>query len=425
MKKNRLFSRDFTLVVIGQIISLFGNAILRFALPLYLLDVTGSPSLFGLCSALSFLPMIVLTPLGGVVADRVNKQRIMVVLDFFTCALIAGFAFSMGRVPLVPLLVAALMLLYGVSGAYQPAVQASLPILCTGENLLRGNAVINQVSSLSGLLGPAVGGVPYNAFGLPPILAVSAACFFISAVMELFIRIPHIPQPKGKGVLSIVCGDLRDSLRFIRCEKPVFSHYIALICAFNLFLSALLIVGQPVLIKQTLGLSDLHYGVSAALLAAGGLTGGVLAGVFAQKLSIRHTGLLLLICAVGLAPIGLSLLFGAPALVSYGVLTAMCFLLMVCSTLFTVQLLAFVQGQTPPALVGKVIACLLAVSMCAQPAGQAMYGVLFERFAGYEALIVLGAALAALVIAWRAHLLARQITRNIDTSGEICYSRAQ
>ena len=63
--KAKLFRRDFTLVAIGQIVSLFGNAILRFALPLYLLRQTGSAALFGLVSACSFLPMIALSFLGG------------------------------------------------------------------------------------------------------------------------------------------------------------------------------------------------------------------------------------------------------------------------------------------------------------------------------------------------------------------------
>ena len=103
--REKLFHRDFTLVVIGQIISLLGNAVLRFVLPLYLLDVTGSRSLFGLCSAAAFVPMVVLTPLGGVVADRLHKQRIMVVLDFFTCALVALTALALGHLPLVPVLV--------------------------------------------------------------------------------------------------------------------------------------------------------------------------------------------------------------------------------------------------------------------------------------------------------------------------------
>ena len=117
-----LFQRDFTLVVIGQIISLFGNAILRFALPLYLLRITGSPTLFGIVTACSFAPMVVLSLVGGVLADRVNKRDIMVVLDFSTAALIAIFTLLLDRAPLVPLFIIVLMLLYGISGTYQPAV---------------------------------------------------------------------------------------------------------------------------------------------------------------------------------------------------------------------------------------------------------------------------------------------------------------
>ena len=77
MQKTKRFGKDFILVIIGQIISLFGNAVLRFALPLYLFDQTGSPTLLGLVSAGSFLPMVVLSPVGGIVADRVNKRNIM------------------------------------------------------------------------------------------------------------------------------------------------------------------------------------------------------------------------------------------------------------------------------------------------------------------------------------------------------------
>ena len=86
MKKNG-FSRDFTLVVIGQIISLFGNAVVRFALPLHLLNISQSPALYGLVSALAFLPLLIMSPLGGVIADRVNKRNIMVVLDFTTAGI--------------------------------------------------------------------------------------------------------------------------------------------------------------------------------------------------------------------------------------------------------------------------------------------------------------------------------------------------
>ena len=111
------------MVLIGQIISLFGNTILRFALPLYLLNKTGSASLFGVVSACAFIPMILITPIGGIIADRVNKRNIMVILDFFTAIITLAVMILLGKVNLIILLLIALILLYGIQGAYQPAVQ--------------------------------------------------------------------------------------------------------------------------------------------------------------------------------------------------------------------------------------------------------------------------------------------------------------
>ena len=136
MNNTKKYGKDFTLVVVGQIVSLFGNAILRFSLPLYLLRETGSSTLFGIVTACSFLPMIVLSLLGGVLADRVNKRNIMVCLDFLTAGVITVFSWLLGIVPIIPLFITVLMLLYGISGTYQPAVQASIPALVPKEKIL-------------------------------------------------------------------------------------------------------------------------------------------------------------------------------------------------------------------------------------------------------------------------------------------------
>ena len=72
--------------------------------------------------AAAFIPAVLCAPIGGVVADRVNKRNIMVVLDFSTAGLILAFTLLLDRAPLVPLMVACLMLLYGIAGAYQPSL---------------------------------------------------------------------------------------------------------------------------------------------------------------------------------------------------------------------------------------------------------------------------------------------------------------
>lgn len=392
------FGRDFLLVVIGQIISLFGNAILRFALPLYLLRQTGSPALFGVVTACSFAPMVVLSMAGGVLADRVNKRNIMVGLDFSTTAIILLFYAALGRLPTVPLFIAVLMLLYGISGTYQPAVQASVPLLVQKEKLIAGNAVINQVNTLSGLLGPVAGGVLFTLWGIGPILLLSAACFAFSAVMEIFIRIPHERRPSEAGVFQVVRQDLQECCRFVQSEKPVFVSVVVLVAMFNLVLSAVMIVGTPILITQVLGMSDTLYGLTQGSLALGGLCGGALAATCGDKLRVQKAHLLLLACSAAVAVMGLSLWLRLPALVSYAAITLMSFAAMGASTLFMVQIYTLVQVQTPPQLVGKVMAALISIAMCGQPVGQALYGLLFGLFAPYPYLVLLGAAGAALCI---------------------------
>ncbi len=274
-----LFRKDFNLVVIGQIISLFGNAILRFALPLFVLQQSGSAALFGFVSASAFIPMVIMSPIGGIIADRVNKQRIMVVLDTLTAVIIAAFMLLTGVVSIVPLVVVMLMLLYGIQGAYAPAVQASMPLLAKGELLMPANAVVNLVQSLAGLLGPVVGGLLFGQFGLWPILAVSCACFAFSAIIELFIRIPFEKRPRDKSVLALVKGDLKESARFIVRDYPIMGNILTITFCINLFMSTLVMVGMPVLITEYLGMSSQLYGISQGVMMAGGLIGGVLAGV--------------------------------------------------------------------------------------------------------------------------------------------------
>lgn len=412
--KSSLFTKDFTLVVIGQIISLFGNAVVRFALPLYLLNQTGSSALYGTVMACAFIPMILLSPVGGMIADRMNKRNIMVALDFTTAGLLLGFLLLQGRMNLVFLLTLTLMLLFGIAGAYQPTVQASIPALVGQEHYMQANAVINIVSSFAALLGPVFGGVLYSVYGLIPILEVGVSCFLLSAVMELFIRIPYEKQEASGGIWKIMRQDLGESFHFIRREKPMIGKGLIVTCCVNLFFSALINVGLPYLVTEVLPFSDALanrlYGYAEGALAAGGIVGGIGAGILAQKLQVKKAGNLLAVAALCLFPVGAALLLTESELTVYLILTVCCFVIMVMATVFSVQIMAFVQTETPKHLVGKVISLCMMLSMCAQPLGSAMYGFLFELFAGREAVVVLAAGAVSLVVAARARSVFSMVT---------------
>lgn len=411
MEQKKLFNKDFTLVIVGQIISLFGNAILRFALPLYLLRETGSAALFGIVSACSFLPMIILSLLGGVLADRVNKRNIMVGLDFSTAVLITLFYLVLGRVPIIPLFIVVLMLLYGISGTYQPTVQASIPLLVSGEHLMPANAAINQIASLAGLLGPVIGGMLYGAFGINPILLISILCFLSSAVMELFIKIPHNKREDNRGMTAIVKGDLKEGIHFIVKERPVFLRVAVLLSVFNLIISALIIIGIPILIVDILGMSDVELGITQGALALGGLAGGILTGVIGGKLKLSKAHFLLMISTICVAIMSITLVLETSAMISYINISVMSFFAMAVSTMFTIQMMVVVQAEAPPHLLGKVMATLMAFVMCANPIGQAVYGILFGWLHDRSWIILLVAAVIAGVIS----VLSRKIFREFET----------
>ena len=409
--------RDFTLVVAGQIISLFGNAILRFALPLYLLKETGSSALFGTVTACALLPMILLSLLGGMLADRVNKRDIMVGLDFLTAFVITVFYFLVGTVPVVPLFIVTLMVLYGISGTYQPAVQASIPALVPKDRILWAGAVVNQVGSLANFIGPVIGGMLYGFWGIGSILRVSILCFILSAMMEIFIVIPFRGRPAEKRILRIVKEDMKESIWFLRKKKPVFIRICFMIAGLNLFLSSMITIGIPVIIVERLSMADQLLGVSQGLLAVGGMIGGLCTVVFAKILRPGKAWFFILLCAFSVCVMGGGMLLAKQLrFLKYLILSGTGLLVMVFSTMFSIQMLAVVQTQTPSGLTGKVVACIMAFIMCAQPAGQLLYGLLFEKISVETPFIMMGTGAVSFFIALYAKKILKELGGEEDNA---------
>lgn len=403
LKKN-LFTKDFTLVVIGQIISLFGNQIIRYAIPLYLLNETGSAALYGMVLALSFLPMLFMAPIGGIIADRVNKRNVMVGLDLATAILIFVYSQIRGSFGLVPLLVMTLMILYAIQGAYSPAVQGAIPALVDGENLMSANAVINGVSSISGIAGPVLGGILFSLFGLQPILLIGSVCFLLSSIMEVFIRIPFEKRRCEDGIFKIVKNDMKDSFHFITKEKTEIGKMVLIAAGINLVLSALIIVGYPVVITQHLDfakeVASRLQGIAEGAMAFGTLFGAMIAGALSKKLKLKNIGIWFLATSLMLLPMGIVMLMHVKGMPAFLVLAGAAFLMMTASTVLNIELITYVQMIAPKNMIAKVMSLIMCLCMCASPLGQLMYGMLFEVFSGQIGFIFLAATVLSLILTY-------------------------
>ena len=167
-------------------------------------------------------------------------------------------------------------------------------------------------------------------------------------------------------------------------EKPIIMQFSLAIAAINLIVSALIMIGLPVIVTQMLDFdaetANRLYGYAEGALALGSLAGGIGAGILAKQLKPQNGYLLLLYDALTLIPIGCALLLPMPAMVSYIIIMVSCFVMMFLATLFSIQIMSCLQMMVPGSLIGKIISCAMCIGMCPTPIGQALYGGLFQVF---------------------------------------------
>jgi len=379
MKSTRLWNRDFTLLVIGQIISIFGNMILSFALPLYILYISDSATLFGLVLGLTNIPLLIMSPIGGMIADRFRKQRIMFWLDASTTVLIVGYIAASGLVTaILPIVIVKLMALNAIQGLYMPAVSSCVPVLVNEERLVSANATVNLVNALSGMVGMAIAGLLFAEFGLFPILIASAICFAITAVMDLFIRVPYKPQDSTGGIVKIAKGDLAQSAKFMK-GKPIIVKCAVVAFMLSATLLSMILVGIPVLITQHLEMGMEFVGISQGFMMSGGVVGGIIAGVLGNKLKINNAHQLIMMSGIVMIPVGLAFLLNVPYFTTYVIITITSMLALALVTTVNVQVVSLVQGETPTELIGKVISIVVMLPFLANSLGQFVYGMAFEQ----------------------------------------------
>lgn len=380
MLENKLFTRNFTFLVLGQVSSLFGNAVLRLALSMYVLDITGSGVVFAGLLSMAVIPMILLSPFGGILADRANRRNIMVGLDFISGLTVLGTMLFFNEGNAIPVIGAVMIILSILSAFETPTVQASVPQMHTGDNLIKANAVVNQVAALSGLVAPLLGSVLYATLGLYYILPICGACFFLTALLECFIRLDYKKVKSNQNVFAMVRSDFAVSIRFIAKEERSVLKVLLLASVMNFLLVSVVLVGLPYIIRTILGLSAGYYGAAESLIGLSAIMGSLAVGLLITRLKIRKLYLILIGVGFLLFPIAAAFWFPEVILIKYVVLVGAVFIMQFLTMIFSVFALSIIQQKTPNELLGKVMAYVTTISLCVQPLGQMLYGYLFDQF---------------------------------------------
>ena len=376
----KLFTRNFTFLILGQVSSLIGNFSLKFALSMYILEQTGSASVFAGLLAAAMLPTILLSPFGGILADRANRRNIMVALDFLSglSVLIAGFAvpsehdiFAVGT----------LLLILSVLGAFEsPTVQACIPQMLSGDNLIKGNAIVSQVASIASLITPFLGSIFYTVLGIRPVFYTTSICFFVTAFLECFILLDHKKSQSKIKLSSVIKEEFSVSMHFLCRQQPGILKLLLLAALVSLFVTGTAVIGFPYLVRTILGLSSNHYGIAESAMGIASVSGSLLVVLLAKKIHSRHLCIVLISFGICLVPCGIAFILPLSTFPRYLILLIMfCTCQLGCS-MFSTYAVSLIQSKTPEHLMGKVMSYVFTLSMCAQPAGQVIYGALFDHF---------------------------------------------
>ena len=405
--------RTFALILLAQFCSLLGQEVLQFVLPLYLLDVTGSGTRFGLAIACGFVPYTLLSPIGGVLADRTRKRGIMMGVNAALVAVLLVFLALKDTGDPFALVVFATMASFMAQALYQPSIQSTVPFVLAAPDVPRGVALVSQIGSLTTLSGPVVGAAVYGAVGLVPVVWVSLAAFALSGeVVALAVRFPCEPASWEGGAIAMVRDDLAEAVRYLR-DKPLLLGGMATATLVNVSAGALISVGTVYVVTITLGLPAAYASFAQMAMGAGSLVGHSLLAIAPRHFSLRRSAPYVggIAASMGVAAWVLSpTAFIAPMAV-FLVLTASYAFATMSGGLMGSCMLAELQAGAPSALVGKLIALFMTLVNCATPLGQAVFGVLFDVLPAWTIALATALELAAVAGVWRRFLRRRQAGR--------------
>ena len=239
MKKentNPLWTRDFTIITLGSVVSMVGNSLSGFAMSLMVLDYTSSSLFYAIYIMVFTLPQLIVPVFSGAILDRFSRKKTIYTLDYISSLLYlaVGLLLFNGwfNYPLFALFV---FILGSIQSIYQVAYQSFYPMLISEGNFSKAYSVASMLESVTVFIVP-VSTLVYNVFGIGPLMLANALCFFIAATVETRIKTEekYVADQKAteeKNKIHQMLSDTKKGFEYLWQEKGLF--FIALYFLFS------------------------------------------------------------------------------------------------------------------------------------------------------------------------------------------------
>jgi MFS family permease len=369
---------DFRLLAAGQTLSWIGNGFQTVALAVAVIKAGGGAGDLGLVMACSVLAMLGCSLFGGVWADRLQPQRVMVGSDLVRLAGATALAVMFaGRGYHLALLCGVAAISAGAGSFFSPAMSALKPLLVPDAQRQRANATLSMLQTGSSVVGPALGGLTVAAFGAPAGFAVNAASFLASTAAALLLRVRT-----ERGPRESMWREMGDGWREIRKRDWLVGGLFAA-TVYHIANGVILVLVQVVAIERLGGASAA--GFIAAAEGLGGFVGAGLGLRLRPRHPLRAGWLTLMLMPVwALAYVWPAVLVAvlAGAVIGYAGLY-----------FFDVAWETAIQDQVPHRTLGRVASWDYLTSFLAMPIGNALAGPLSGAYGTNPVLVACAAVL--------------------------------
>lgn len=407
--------KDFSLLMLGKLISFMGTRIQNFALSLYVLKLTGSAAKFASVLAVTFIPEIILGPIAGVFVDWFDRKKIIVSLDMIRGIIVGIYAFifilkgelSLGDIYVLVISISLASLIF------QPAVSTVIPSIVKKEDLVDANGINSVILNLGNLAAPAIGGILFGLYGILAILVINAVSFILSSVSEMFIDIPKTNKKPEKISFNSFSRDFLEGIKFIKNKRIMF-NIILLGLVLNFVFPPLGSMGRVYISKEILKVSDSQYGISESIFVIAMLIAPFLVTKISKRiklgkiifLDIVITSILGLIMA--LIPSSFYLNLFSNNFVPYISMIVIGFMIGLITSIGNIAIYTMFQKEVHLEVMGRVSTVMNTGFMAAIPFGQMIFGVLFDKIEAWICISLSSVILFVTIMIFRRSLCSNE-----------------
>lgn len=396
-------NRNFSLFVLGNGTALFGTLFLQMALSLYILDLTGSAAKFASTLFFGLLPNLLFGLFAGAVVDRLDRKKLLVRLDLIRAVFLAGlFVYALFQ----PVGEAIIYILVAFLGAcdifFVPAYVTVLPSIVKKEELVETNNVYNGIMDTLRLVAPVLAAALYSQMGLPVMLLLNALTFAVSTWATYRLTMPPHQKPQAKkSLLSDIAGGFQLFRHDIRITSLVVNGMLT-----HLFLTSLVLVGFPYMIKEVFHGSDVQVGIVESMATVGSLSAFFIVEWLRRKQVSISQGIFLGILGMNAAVLPMLLLGSGAFLVLLGKNTLFMVAFFSLITLlmywmfrsYGVFFVSFYQTNVPNHMMGRYFSIMSLCFALGRSGGFAMYGYLLDRHVLLISILVLAVGMVLKIV---------------------------